>query len=228
MSPGHGTRWILAGLVAICLAFPLLPMRHDVAEGGDSPPVSRGGWLLSVRDDGANRERTSPGDDAFAWEKDLRMTQVGKVTPEKYERWRNMTPEERERYRERYRRWKKLSPKRRERILERRRRWHALPEKQRRFLKERREIYRNAWPEEKRAIEKFTRRWRDLPPERRHAMRRRLSEMRDLPASERDKRLMDWQFFRRLSPSEKKAVSRFLFSKPSSGPKNGPSRSPRD
>ena len=228
MSPGHGTRRILTGALAICLAVPFLPMRHAVADQCNPPVVSRGGGLLSVRDGSAGRERTSPGDDASVWEKGLRMAQVGEVTPEKLERWRTMAPKERERYRERYRRWKKLPPKRRERILERRRKWRALPEGQRRFLRERREIYRNAWPEEKHAIEKFTRRWRQLSPGRRHEMRRRLSELRDLPAAEQNERLMEWQFFRRLSPSEKKAVSRFLFSKPSSGPKGGPSRSPRD
>jgi len=228
MSPRYGTRRILTGVLAISLAVPFLPFRHAVAGEENPPTVSREGGLLSFRDGDADRERTSRGDAVSEWEKGLRMAQVGEVTPDKLDRWRTMTPEERERYRERYRRWKTLPPERRERILERRRRWRDLPEGQRRFLKERREIYRNAWPEEKRAIEKFARQWRRLPPERRHAMRRRLFEWRDLPAAERNERLMDWQFFRELSPSEKRAVSRFLFLKPPQGPKGGPSRSPRD
>jgi hypothetical protein len=230
MSPGHGTRWILTGALAICLAIASFPVRKAVADDGIHKAVSRGERVLPGRNVGLEQDRTAQRDrnDASGWGAGLLMAQVGKVTPEKLTRWRTMTPEERERYRKRHRRWKKLPPDRRKRILERRRRWRKFPEGQRRFLKERREIYRNAWPEEKRAIEKFARRWRQLPPERRHSMRRRLSEMRNLPAAERDERLMDWKFYRRLTPPEKKAVSRFLFSKPPSGPRGGPSRSPRD
>ena len=43
----------------------------------------------------------------------------GVITPERLERWRSKTPEEREQIRERYHRWKELPPERRERILER-------------------------------------------------------------------------------------------------------------
>ncbi len=88
------------------------------------------------------------------------------MTPEKLERWRTMTPAERERIRERYHRWKKLPQQQREKILERKRVWRELPEGQRRFLRQRREIYRDARPREKKAIEKFVNRWKQLPPER--------------------------------------------------------------
>ena len=37
----------------------------------------------------------------------------GEITPERLERWRMKTPEERERIRERYRQWKELPPERR-------------------------------------------------------------------------------------------------------------------
>lgn len=230
MSPGHGTRWILTGALATCLAVASFPVPKAVAGDGNRKAMSGGERVLPGRDVGLEQDGTEQRDrdDASGWGTGLLMAQVGKVTPEKLTRWRTMTPEERERYRKRYHRWKELPPERRERILERRRRWRALPEGQKRFLRERREIYRNAWPEEKRAIEKFARRWRQLPPERRHAMRRKLSELRDLPAAERDERLMDWQFYRRLTPLEQKAVSHFLFSKPPSGRKGGPPRSPRD
>jgi len=142
------------------------------------------------------------------------LTQPGQLTPEKIERWRRMSPEERERIRERYRRWKALPPERRERLLERSRRWRELPEGERRFLVERREMYRTAWPEQKRVIEKFFVRWRQLPPDRRLALKRQFAEWRGLPAAERDEQMMGWPFYNRLRPDEQRVIRWFLFSEP--------------
>ena len=208
MSPGTRKRSILACALALCLAV-MATGRQAVAGGRDGAPSGRRG-------------------DAFVRAEGRRVAQAGEVTPEKIERWRTMTPEDRERIRERYHRWKELPPERKERILERRRQWRELPEGQRSFLMQRREIYRNAGPQEKRTIETFARRWRDLPPERRRALRGRLAEWRHLPEGRRDERLREWPFYQRFSPDERKAVSRFLFSQPSRGPKRGPPGSSRD
>jgi hypothetical protein len=162
------------------------------------------------------------------WEEGHQVARSGEVTPEKLERWRTMTPEERERIRRRYHRWKELPPERRERILERRKRWRELPEEQRRFLMQRREVYRSAPPEQQRAIEKLFRYWRGLPPERRHAMRRDLSDMRNLPAPDRNERLMGWPFYSQLSSDERKAITPFLFPNPQPGPERGLPGVPRD
>lgn len=144
----------------------------------------------------------------------VRSAQDGEITPEKLERWRKMTPEQQERIRERYRRWKSLPPEEREQILERRRAWRSLPEAERSYLRGRREILRKAGPEERRAIRKFTRRVRKMPPDRRRWLHRRIGELRNIPAAERDERLMEWEFYRGMSPAERRAVSRFLFSEP--------------
>jgi len=87
----------------------------------------------------------------------------GFLSPERLERWRAMSPGERERIRERYRRWKELPPEKRERILERRRRWRELPEEQRRYLKERRALFSDAGPEDRVVVRKFFARMRSLP-----------------------------------------------------------------
>lgn len=230
MSARFRTRWILAGALGACLALSPIFLRQAAAEGGDFPAASRGKGVLSVRGGGVDRDGTASGkrDKDYGRKEGARVAQAGEVTPEKLDRWRSMTPEERERFRERYRRWEKLPPERRKRIRERRQRWSKHPEEHRHFLMQRREIYRNAGQEERRAIEKFFRRWRQLPPERRQTMRRNLADMRDLPASQRDERLMGWPFYRRLLPDERRAVNRFLFSEPSSGPLGGPRGSPRD
>lgn len=224
------TRWILTGAMAIFAVFTLLPLPPAVAHDGNLPAISKGGSVSGDRVGGRERERTAPGpgDEAFPGLEGLRVAQAGKVTPEKLERWRSMPPEQKDRIRNRYRRWKNLSPERRERILEHGKRWGKLPKHKRRFLRQRREIYRNAQPEEKRAIKKFFRRWRKLPPERRHALRQDMAEMKNLPVPERDERLMSWPFYSRLSPDERKAVNRFLFSELPPGPKRGPIDSPRD
>jgi Protein of unknown function (DUF3106) len=141
-----------------------------------------------------------------------RTAQAGEVTPEKIERWRKMSPEQQERIRKRYQRWKSLSPGQRERILNRRRVWRSLPEADRRYLGDRREVYRHLGPEDKQAVGKFVRQMRQLPVGRRHLLRRRIWELRNLPASRRDEQLMGLPPYRRLSPTERHAVNRFLFS----------------
>lgn len=203
MAAGCRTRRIPTGVVAavVFLSVAVFPAGQAVADG---------------RRGGPPQDRQDP---SGRWN-GLRSAQAGQVTPEKLERWRAMTPEERGKIRERYRRWKDLPPERRESILERRRAWRELPEDQRRYLMQRREIYRNAHPEERRAIEKVFRRWRQLPPERRHAMRQSLGEWRRLPEAERNERMKKWAFYRKLSPGERKAVRRFLFSEPPPGRKD--------
>ena len=230
MTARFPTRWVLAGALGVCLILTPTFLRQAAAEGGDSPAAYRGKAGVFSRSAGLPRGEIASGESSgdSVRGKGARMAQAGEVTPEKLDRWRSMTPEERERLRKRYLRWKSLSPERRKQILERRQRWSKLPEEQRRFLMQRREIYRNAGKEEKRAIEKLFRRWRQLPPERRQAMRRNLAEMRNLPVPQRDERLMDWPFYRRLAPDERKAVNRFLFSEPSPGTIGGSHGSPRD
>lgn len=161
---------------------------------------------LRERPPAAGRDREAP--------RGTIVDRPGQLTPDKIERWRRMSPEERERIRERYRQWKALPPERRERLLERRERWRELPEAQRRYLAERGEMYRNAWPEQRRAIDKFFVRWRQIPPERRRALGRRIAEWRQLPAAERDEQLTGWPFYNRLRPDEQRAIRWFLFSGP--------------
>lgn len=222
--------WIPAGTMAIlaALTFPLLS--QGVAHGGNFPAGSWGGPVPGAGTGVLERERNAPvpGDEMFPGPGRLRIAQPGKVTPEKLERWRSMPPGKKERIRERYRHWKTLSPERRERILEHGRRWEKLPEKERRYLRRRREVYRNAPPEERRAIRKFFRNWKSLPPEQRGAWRRNVEEWKGLPVKERDERLEKWRFYRDLSPGERKAVNRFLFSEGPQGSKGRPPGPRRD
>lgn len=140
--------------------------------------------------------------------------QVDNVPRERLERWRSLSPEQRERIRERYRRWKELPPGERERILERNRRWRKLPEEQRSYLKDRRELLRDAGEEERGVVRKFFGRMRSLPPEGRRATKRRIWELRSLPPEEREERMLSWPFYRELSDRERDALRWFLFARP--------------
>lgn len=151
----------------------------------------------------------------------LRLAQAGEITPEKIERWRRMTPDQRKRIRERYRRWKALPPERRERVLKRRRTWGALPRESRSYLRDRREIYRRGAPEERRAIRKFVRGMREMPPHRRRQLQQKIGELREIPAPDRESRMMAWPLYRRLSPAERDAVNRFLFARPPGSGRGG-------
>jgi Protein of unknown function (DUF3106) len=230
VSRNDRTAWFLTVALAICLTVAILALRDAVASGGDVPGVSRAAGTLRPGYGGPGRTGPEPREreENSGWQEGSRIARSGVVTPENLERWRSMTPEERERIRRRYHRWKELSPERRERILERRKRWRELSEEQRRSLMRRREIYRSAPPEEKRVIEKLFRYWRGLPPEQRHAARRDLADMGNLPASDRNERLMGWPFYRRLSPDERKAITPFLFPNPQPGPERGASGSRHD
>ena len=173
------------------------PRSPGMGEGGREP-----GWRErppAMRD--RVPQRTNPA-------------QPGRLSPEKIERWRRMSPEEQDRIRERYRQWKALPPERRERLMERTRRWRELPEGDRRYLMQRREMYRNARPEQKQAIDKFVVRWRQLPPDRRRELKSRIAEWRGLPAAERGDRMQDWSFYRRLRPDEQRVIRWYLFSEP--------------
>ena len=228
MTRNFRTAWILAG--TIFALWPLVSLPPAMAQGGRLPAVSREGSVPGGQAGIPDRGRPAPGKEngAFSGTGRVRIAQPGEVTPDKIERWRSMSPDERERIRERYREWKKLSPQRKERILDTRRRWEKLPEKEKRYLRQRREIYRNASPEEREAIRKFFRDWKKLPPEQRRALRRNMEEWKDLPGKERDERLMQWPFYRKFSPREQSAVNRFLFMPAPQGPKGGPHGSSRE
>jgi hypothetical protein len=140
------------------------------------------------------------------------------LSQERLERWRAMSPEERERIRERYRRWKELPPEQRARIMERKRRWRELPEEQRRYLKDRRELMKDAGPEDRVVVRNFFRRMRSLPPGVRKAERQQIWEWRALPAVEREEAMRSWPFYSGLSDRERDTLRWFLFAPPGERP----------
>jgi len=140
------------------------------------------------------------------------------LSPERLERWRSMSPEERDRIRERYRRWKELSPEQQERIRERKRRWRELPEEQRSYLRDRRELMKDAGPEDRVVVRKFFDRMHSLPPGVRSAARQKIWEWRSLPPGEREEAMRSWPFYCDLSEPERGTLRWFLFARPGERP----------
>jgi len=140
------------------------------------------------------------------------------LSPDRIERWRSMSPEERERIRERYRRWKELTPEQRERVKARHRRWRELPEEQRSYLRERRAMLREAGTEDRAVVRKFFARMHALPPEMRRATRQQVWEWRSLPPVEREEAMRTWPFYGELSGPERDTLRWFLFARPGEAP----------
>jgi len=163
-------------------------------------------WLLLSPPGGADARESEPGPSD--------PPKVENVPQERLERWRSMSPEERDRIRERYLRWKELSPEKQERILERNRRWRELPEEQRSYLKDRRELLKDAGPEEREVVDKFFARMRSLPHKSRHHLKRKIWGWRSLSPEEREKEMLSWPFYRELSAPERDTLRWFLFAGP--------------
>lgn len=140
------------------------------------------------------------------------------LSPDRLERWRSMSPEERDRIRERYRRWKELTPEQRERVKARHRRWRELPEEQRSYLRERRALLREAGPEEQAVVRSFFARMHSLPPEVRRATRQKVWEWQSLPPGEREEAMRSWPFYGELSGPERETLRWFLFARPGESP----------
>lgn len=187
------------------------PPADSFLTDGDPP-----GFLLAEAGHGPGAEGAPP-------------PEAGEVPPERLERWRSMSPGERDRIRERYRRWKELPPEERERILERRRRWENLPREEREYLKERRALLREAGPQQRRVVRRFFARMRSLPPPARRMARGKILEWRSLPPHEREEAMLSWPFYRDLSERERDTLRWFLFGRPGDRPPGGgpfPRRAP--
>ena len=97
---------------------------------------------------------------------------------EPIQRWRRLSPEEREKVLRNYQRWLDLPPKRQEELRYEFEDWRYMPEKKREKLKKRYEEFRRLPPEERRQWrEKYNEHYK-LSPEEKKALRERLKKKR--------------------------------------------------
>ena len=97
---------------------------------------------------------------------------------EPIQRWRRLSPEEREKVLRNYEHWLDLPPKRQEELRYEFEDWRYMPEKKREKLKKRYERFRRLPPEERRQWrEKFNENYK-LSPEEKKALREQLRKKR--------------------------------------------------
>ena len=74
-------------------------------------------------------------------------------------------------------RWKKLSPKQREKVRERYEKFGKLPPKEQARVRKNLERWQKLSPDQRKAARESYKRWRDLPPEKRDQLRERWREL---------------------------------------------------
>ncbi len=101
------------------------------------------------------------------------------------ERWRQMSPEERQDLKKRYRRWKSLSPEKKTELRQKLETWRGLAPEQKDSVRRNFRRWRNLSPENRERLRKRWERWSGLPPEQRERLKKRFEKFRSLPPAER-------------------------------------------
>ncbi len=110
----------------------------------------------------------------------------GTPPPNVQERWRNMTPQERQR------------------VLQNEERLRHLPPAQQQVLRDRAQVWRRMTPEQRDHIRNdVLPKWKQMPPERRQAIQQRLRVLQNMPEFARNQRLNDPNFTRGMSEDDR-------------------------
>lgn len=117
--------------------------------------------------------------------------------PPVFERWRQLTPEQREEALE------KLPPARQRRLREQFNRLDRLPEPQRLRLEQRYQRFRNLPPDQQQRIREAYQQIRELPEDRRRMIHREYRYLTALPASERQSRMQSAEFRSQFTDGER-------------------------
>lgn len=125
---------------------------------------------------------------------------------EALERWRQMSPQEKQELRNRYQRWKSLAPEEREELRKKFEIWRGMTPDEKKVIRRNFERWRNLPPQQQERLRERWDRWRNLPPERREVLRRRFQKLQQLSPEERRQLREQFRDLRqRLSPEEKRA-----------------------
>jgi hypothetical protein len=96
-----------------------------------------------------------------------------------------------------------LPPRQREQVMRRLEHWNSLSEDQRREMLRREAVLEDMTPDQRQRVRRLWPQWQQLPQDRRQAIQRRLRALAPLSEEERRARLVDEQFLRGLSDSER-------------------------
>jgi len=128
------------------------------------------------------------------------------------EQWRNLSPDERAAVKERYERFKSLPVEERERLRLRYRKFEKLNPDKRRAMRDRWQLFRSLAPEERRCMIKMHKHWQRMPAEHREKIRKRMQmRFRRMPDDRLAEFFRNLSIWRMLPPEEQKeAFQRFI------------------
>jgi hypothetical protein len=92
---------------------------------------------------------------------------------ENWNRYENLSPEDKARLRNRYRQWESLSPEKQQDMRRRMEKWKELPQEDRELLRRRHEQWQELSPQERQGLREKLNRWNDLSPEEQERIRQR-------------------------------------------------------
>ena len=101
-------------------------------------------------------------------------------------------------------RWRNMSPADRQRVLQNEDRLRRMSPAQQQVLRDRAQVWSRMTPEQRNHVRNdVLPRWRQMPPDRKQALRNRLRVLQNMPESARNQRLSDPRFTQGMSEEDK-------------------------
>ena len=92
---------------------------------------------------------------------------------QQWDQYDGLSPEEKERLRDKYRQWESLPPEKQQVLRRRMERWKELPSEDRELLRKRHRQWQELSPQERQRIRENLDRWKELSPEEQERVRQR-------------------------------------------------------
>ena len=104
-------------------------------------------------------------------------------------------------------RWRNMSPADRQRALQNEKRLQSMSPSQQQVLRDRAQVWNRMTPQQRDHVRNdVLPQWRQMPPDRKQAIRNRLRVLQNMPESARNQRLNDPNFTRGMSEEDKSTL----------------------
>jgi hypothetical protein len=104
-------------------------------------------------------------------------------------------------------RWRNMTPQDRQRVLQNEDRLRRLPPSQQQVLRDRAQVWNRMSPEQREHVRtNVLPQWRQMPPDRKQAIRQRLRVLQNMPEYARNQRLNDPNFTRGMSEEDRSTL----------------------
>jgi predicted Fe-S protein YdhL (DUF1289 family) len=104
-------------------------------------------------------------------------------------------------------RWRNMSPSDRQRVLQNEKRLQSMSPAQQQVMRDRAQVWNRMTPEQRDHVKNdVLPQWRQMPPDRKQAIRSRLRVLQNMPESARNQRLNDPNFTRGMSEADKSTL----------------------